>query len=380
MRIGLVCGDFVAEYSSNERELARGLAELGHEVTVFTSDRKPTRFFKANEKATIESDAIFGFKIHRGSVLFSFKGFHFIPQLSETIRKTDLDIVHSVECFPPHSWHALKASVEKGIPFTFTQHQYYVPTGGLGLLFKLIDKTKSRDIVQHAGKVFAVSNAAKRFLENHYNVADDRITLTLSPVNTGVFKPVEGKRKNQNLTILTVARLTKSKGLEYLIKAFKALTDEFSRVRLVIVGSGRCENEFVALAQTVGIADKITFLTEYIPNEKMPMIYNSSDVFVLPSLIEPVGIAAIEALSCGLPMIVTDVGGLSDVVVDQENGFLVPPNDYSSIAEKLALLLQDEDLRKKLGKASRQRALKEFDHRKVAQQTLRVYETLTGRK
>ncbi len=379
MRIGLVCGDFAAEYSSNERELAKGLMELGHEVTVFTSDLKPTRFFKAREKSTHESDGIFGFEIRRQPVLFSFKGFHYIPRLEETIRNADLDIIHTVECFPPHSWHALKASMETGVPLTFTQHQYYVPTGGVGFIFRLLDKTKSKNVFRRSEKICAVSSAAKNFLKSHYKVADDRIALTFSPVNTGVFKPDRGK-KNQNVTILTVARLTRSKGLEYLIKAFKTIIERFSDVRLVIMGRGKDQNELIALAETLGVAHKMTFLTDYVPNEKMPMIYNSSDVFVLPSLIEPVGIAAIEAMSCGLPVIATNVGGLSDVVVDGRNGFLVPPREPRTIAEKLSFLVKDEGLRKEFGEASRRRALEDFDHRRIARKTLLVYEALTGRK
>jgi glycosyltransferase involved in cell wall biosynthesis len=379
MRIGLVCGDFITEYSSNERELARGLVELGQEVIVFTSDRKPTRFFEAGEKATNESDEVFGFKIIRQPVLFSFKGFHYIPRLKESIRNADLDIVHTVECYPPHSWHASRASAEADIPLTFTQHQYYVPTGGLGFVFELLDKTKSKNTFSRSEKICAVSSAAKRFLQNHYKVANDRITLTFSPVNTGVFEP-DRRRKNRNLTILTVARLTRSKGLNYLIRAFKTVTEGFSDVRLMIIGRGEDHNELVALSTALGVADKISFYTDYVPNEKMPMIYNSSDIFVLPSLIEPVGIAAIEALSCGLPIVATNIGGLSDVVINSENGFLVPPGESRTMADKLSFLVKHEDTRKRFGEASRRRALKEFDHLRVAQKTLSVYEELTERK
>jgi len=376
MRIGMVCGDFITEYSNNERELARGLVELGQEVSIFTSNRKPTRFFDKGAEVSVKEDMVQGFKVIRRKALFSFKGFHYIPKLYEAIMHSDLDLIHTIENFPPHSLHAFKASLKKRIPLTFTQHQYYLPNGKLGLLFRIVEKTKSKKIIKHSNKIIAISNAAKRFLTERYKVSEDRIVVVPSGINTDIFKPNRKKKTQNGLTLVTVARLTEAKGLIYLIRALQIIRENFSNVRLFIVGKGEQMSKLNALVINLGLAGNVSFLSEYTPNENMPSIYNSCDIFVLPSLIEPVGIAAIEALSCGLPIITTSVGGLSDVVEQNLNGFLVPSRDHVSIAKKTFFLLEDEGLRRKFGEASRRLALQKFDYKKVAQRTLKIYEEI----
>lgn len=379
MRIGIVCGDFITEYSNNERELVRGLVELGQDVSIFTSNRKPTRFFERGAEVSAKEENIQSFKVIRRKALFSFKGFHYIPELCEALVDSDVDLIHTVENFPPHSWHAFKASLEKRVPLTFTQHQYYMPDKGLGLLFRIIEKTRSKKINKRSNRIIAVSNAAKRFLIERYKVSEDRIVVVPSGVDTGLFKPQRKEKTDNGLTLMTVARLTEAKGLVYLIRAFQIIRENFPNARLLIVGKGEQTGELKKLVSSLGLDGNVSFLSEYILNEGMPSLYNSCDIFVLPSLIEPVGIAAIEAVSCGLPIIATSVGGLSDVVEENLNGFLVPPRDHVSITTKIYPLLEDGDLRKKFGKASRRIALQKFDYKKVAQRTLKVYEDIMGK-
>lgn len=375
----MVCGDFITEYSNNERELARGLVELGQEVSIFTSNRKPTRFFDKGVEVSEKEDMVQGFKVIRRKALFSFKGFHYMPKLYEAIVHSDVDLIHTVESFPPHSWHAFKASLKKRVPLTFTQHLYYLPEGELGLLFRIVEKAKSKKIIKRSNKVIAVSSAAKRFLTERYKVSENRIVVVPSGINTDLFKPNRKEKTLNGLTLVTVARLTEAKGLVYLIRAFQIIRENFPNVRLLIVGKGEQLGKLNALVISLGLAGNVSFLSEYISNENMPSLYNSCDIFVLPSLIEPVGIAAIEALSCGLPIITTSVGGLSDVVEENLNGFLVPPRDHVSIAKKTFFLLEDKDLRRKFGEASRRLALQKFDYKKVAQRTFKVYEEIMGK-
>lgn len=372
----MVCADFITEYSNNERELARGLVQLGQEVSIFTSNRKPARFFDKGVEVSVKEHMAQGFKVIRRKALFSLKGFHYIPKLYEAIVNSDVDLIHTVENFPPHSWHAFKASLKKRVPLTFTQHHYYLPGGELGLLFRIVEKAKSKRIVKRSNKIIAVSSAAKRFLTDRYKVSEDRIVVVPSGINTDLFKPNRKEKTQNDLTLVTVARLTEAKGLVYLIRAFQIIRENFSNVRLLIVGKGEQLEKLKALVINLGLAGNVSFLSEYIPNENMPSLYNSCDIFVLPSLIEPVGIAAIEALSCGLPIITTSVGGLSDVVGENFNGFLVPPRDHVSIAEKTFFLLEDEDLRRKFGESSRRLALQKFDYKKIAQGTLKVYKEI----
>jgi len=374
MHISIVCGDFVAEYSNNERELAHGLTELGHRVTVFTSNRKPLRFFGRGAKTAIEEETIFGITVVRCKAAFTLKGFPYMSKLTETIRRSDTDLIQATECFLPHSWHAFSAASKKGVPFTFVQHLYFKPDGWFNLLFGILDKTRCAKIARESDKIFAVSTAAKKFLCERQKIPQDEVVFTPTGVDTDRFKP--RRVDHGDPTILAVARLVKAKGLKYLVRALRMVKDSFPDARLIIVGKGEEENNLRRLVCDLGLKDSVVFRTEYVANEEMAGVYGACDVFVLPSLREPAGIAAIEALSCGLPLIVTDVGGLSDVVVDGANGFLVPPCDPKSIADKLLLLLEDEDLRNRFGSASRRRALQMFNYKEIARSVSKAYEEI----
>jgi glycosyltransferase involved in cell wall biosynthesis len=111
----------------------------------------------------------------------------------------------------------------------------------------------------------------------------------------------------------------------------------------------------------------VTIYDNLEPNsEALLHLYQTSDIFVLPSRAEAFGIAAVEASASGLPVIATSSGGLSDIVVDGETGFLIPVGDVNSLAQHLKILVENVDLRQKMGQAACQRAHSRFDAQKNA--------------
>ncbi|MBK9055158.1 MAG: glycosyltransferase family 4 protein [Chloroflexi bacterium] len=110
----------------------------------------------------------------------------------------------------------------------------------------------------------------------------------------------------------------------------------------------------------------------------MLSLYQSCDLFVLPTEAEAFGIAAIEALAVGLPVITTPVGGLTDVVVDGENGFLLQPGDLQGLVQAMTRLANDPALRQRMGQAARQRAEQRFDARKNAARLAAIVQEVVG--
>ena len=108
----------------------------------------------------------------------------------------------------------------------------------------------------------------------------------------------------------------------------------------------------------------------------MPSIYNSADVLVLPSIVEPVGISAIEAISCGLPVVLSSVGGLQDIAVDGYNGFLFSPGNVQMLTNKLAELISDQNMRLQFASNSRRRAVDLFEYKKVCAEVRTVLSSL----
>lgn len=175
---------------------------------------------------------------------------------------------------------------------------------------------------------------------------------------SSIFAPSSGERRrpSANPVVLTVSRLSPVKGLEYLVLAAKEVLKSIPDTTFVIQSAytdpafqQRLEN----LMTAHGVRDHFKFGTEAIPNSEMPRLYNTADLFVMPSLTEGRNSAILEALACGLPVVATRVGANDEVVVDMKNGFLVEPRDASALAERIVRILKDHNLWLRLSEAAR---------------------------
>lgn len=188
-------------------------------------------------------------------------------------------------------------------------------------------------------------------------------------IDTDEFAPLDRSNRS-GLTVLCVARLIQRKGIDHLIRAFPAVVKAAPNARLVIAGEGNMEAELKGLASELGIADRIVF-RGYVRHDDLPELYRDADVFVLPSLWEGMSNTLLEAISAGLPVVVTDTGGTAELIRD--NGMVVPKEDSEAISEAVIRLLGDNGLRDGMGSRSREIAL-EFSWQKVAEQYMVYYE------
>ena len=165
------------------------------------------------------------------------------------------------------------------------------------------------------------------------------------------------------------------KGLEYLIKSMQKVIQQAPEAHLYILGKGPEEQSLKRLKENLDLDKHITFISESVPNYKMPELFAECDVYVQSSIVEPYGIAVVEAMSCGKPVLGTKVGGMMDTISDGECGFLVSSGNPSQLAEKL-LMLRNKSLRDKFGKAARIRVQNKFDWIKIASEYQRILEKL----
>jgi glycosyltransferase involved in cell wall biosynthesis len=188
--------------------------------------------------------------------------------------------------------------------------------------------------------------------ERDYGVPSRRVHVIPPGIDTLRFRPRTAQRSAGPLRILFVGGDFERKGGKTLINVFRQL-GLGSRAELHIVTRD-------AVAQAPGIV-----VHRDVPNnsERLLEIYRSSDVFVLPTLADCFSNASIEAMACGLPVITTPVGGIPDIVVDGDCGFLVPPGDEVALAAALRRVIDDGELRAALGDRARRRAVSHFDAR-----------------
>lgn len=168
-----------------------------------------------------------------------------------------------------------------------------------------------------------------------------------------------------SLIVGSISRFDNGKGHEDFLRAAESVLKEAPDTVFLIVGGGdeSIKAELIHLVQSLGIEDRVIFAGW---RTDVVNILNAIDVFVhCPNTwLEGMGIATLEAISCGKPVVITNNWGLADTTVDGYNGFVVPIGDYRRLADKIILLLKDNELRRQMGENSRARAVQEFDIRK----------------
>ena len=166
--------------------------------------------------------------------------------------------------------------------------------------------------------------------------------------------------------VLFVGRPGLRKGIPWLVEALTQLCTERPDLRITIVGDGPERQGVETLVRSAGISDRVHF-TGYQSSAQVAEWLSTADVFVLPSLAEGVPIALMEAMAAEVPVIATNVGGTSELVSDGVNGFLVPPVVPGALVCRIRELLDDHELRTRLGRAGRETVVRDFDlHREMA--------------
>jgi glycosyltransferase involved in cell wall biosynthesis len=206
----------------------------------------------------------------------------------------------------------------------------------------------NRQVFRDAAGLAPWSNWARASLIDDYGVDPDRIEVIPPGVDVSTWQPADHVDDGP-MKILFVGFDFERKGGEILLRAFETLP------------AGRAELRIVTQSAVPPRAG-VEVHRGMSPNDPaLRALFRTSDVFVLPSVFEMFGIAAVEAAAAGLPLIVTSVGGLGDLVVDGVTGFTMAPGDVDALAGHLHTLVEQPALRRKLGAAARQRAELEFD-------------------
>jgi len=216
-------------------------------------------------------------------------------------------------------------------------------------------------------KIICVSEHDRELALKFKVASPDKLVVIYNGVDPERFlKPHE--RKSGSKTVVTyVGRLAPPKDLITLLKAVKLL----SGVEVLIVGDGELRDKVEKYVFENGLSEKVLLLGE---REDVPEILSNSDIFVLPSRWEGLPFTIIEAMMAGLPVVASKVGGVPELVDDGITGFLVPPGDHLSLAQAIRKLVDDKNLREKMGKLGREKALKLFTVERMLEETARVYE------
>ena len=245
-------------------------------------------------------------------------------------------------------------------------------------------KIKKQILIKNLNSYKAIASTSNCMAKEteQYLLKNQKIYITPFGVDIEKFKNLNLEKEENKIVIGIVKTLEPKYGIEYLIKAIKELEkiiekETFEKIEVEIYGKGCLREKLENLTKELRIEEKIKF-KGFILNSEVPKAINEMDIFVIPSILdsESFGVVAVEAMACEVPVIVSDVDGLKEVVVDNETGFIVPKKDYKAIAEKIKILINDRELRKRLGKIGRERVIELYNWSSNVENMIDIYKKL----
>ena len=324
-------------------------------------------YFLKNPIVTVKSLNIFKY----GKEAASLKLFYF----STSFISKNFDIMHYHYGLNGLVGVALKEIINKDAGILVSFHgcdaSQYVTKKGRGCYKKLF---KSDALIS------VVSNDMKNKLIN-LGCAANRIIIHHSGTNTDFFHcDRETSIKKEKTHFLTIARLTEKKGLEYSIRAFKKLLSQYDEKNLsyTIIGGGPLFIPLKKLITELGLKDKVV-LIGFKNHEEIFNYFKISDIFLLTSITSSLGDeegipgSIREAMSMQLPVIATHHGGIPELVIDKQSGFLVPEKDIAALTQKMKILIDDPKLRHEMGNAGREIIKNKFNIDKLNRQLEEIY-------
>jgi glycogen synthase len=299
---------------------------------------------------------------------------------SRLVREHRFDIVHA------HDWLVASAGIElarsTGLPLVGTvhateygRHQGHLP-GPMNHLIHAIEGW----FVEHVDRTVVCSTYMHDQVRALFGVPEDRIDIIPNGVEVDALAPPETEVRALRRTladdgthlVLFAGRLEYEKGVQTVLHALERLVDRVGAVRFMIAGVGTYSDELRRLVDELGLEHRVHF-TGFLEERALRLHYAAADIAVAPSIYEPFGLVATEAMACGTPVVASDTGGLREILADG-TGLTFPPQDATQLADRIAEVLEDPALAERLVARGRERIRALYDWRDVATRTVHTYD------
>jgi len=298
------------------------------------------------------------------NISFSVKLTRIIEELIDRYR---LDLVH-FQGGPGglFLFKRLSVPVLYTVHHTYFQQQKYIRSQRWKYILYLMEKTS----YQKSRYIMADSKSTRNILLKHYGIAPNNCTAVPIGVDTTRFYPLYKDRISNSL--LFIGRLEKRKGIDFLIKAVAHVRRSIPDVKLYIAGGGKLDRSTVRYIKRHHLMPHVSF-EGTIPDEMVNVWYNRVTAVVIPSVFEGFGLASIESMASGTPVIATRVEGLRDIVIHGKNGLLTAYNDIGTLSAHIIDLLVNEDKRQKLVQNGFQTINRMYNWARITDDVLNVY-------
>lgn len=361
-------------------DLSKRLIKDGHEVTVVT--------YKEGDLPDYENDK--GVKVYRvNNYMINPNNFidwimqlnfNLVAKATEIIQKEGpFDVIHAHDWLVAYAAKTLKNAFDIPIVATIHATEAGRNSGIHDETQRYINDTEWM-LTYEATEVIVNSNFMKGHIQGLFGLPFEKISVVPNGVNLTLFNGVERdydfRRQyamDNEKIILFMGRLVYEKGVQHLISAMPKILNGYHDAKLVIAGKGGMLEELKSQANAMGLGNKVYF-TGYLNAKQVPKMYKASDVAVFPSTYEPFGIVALEGMLSGTPTVVSDAGGLNEIITHGVDGMKSYAGNPNSIADSILALLYDQKLCDNISKKARAKVREEYNWNKIAQDTHFIYQ------
>jgi glycogen(starch) synthase len=386
------------------RKLAEQLVAQGTEVHVLTrADVTSPKASARNEQLAWQAKPLSATETRHGVIVHRVREPDFpkddldafiswVDHMNEDMRAAGAELVEELapDLVHSHDWlvagAARKLARDAGVPWLVTVHatEYGRHQGWVDKHPQSHIHAVERRMVRDADHVITCSHYMRRHVADAFGIPASKITAIANGIDPSDLQPVADLpklraryAKPDERLILLVGRLVYEKGFHLALDALPGLVERLGNVRFLIAGSGTAEAELKAQAERLGLMEHGSFVG-WTGDDELHSLYRIADLCLVPSIYEPFGLVALEAMASGCPCIVADTGGLREVVPGGGRvGLRFRPKDSKALGRMAERLLTDDALRDRLVAEAREHVLL-FDWADVARQTAAVYAALGG--
>ena len=361
-------------------DLSKRLIKDGHEVTVVTYREGNTPYYEVDKGVNVYR--VDNFMINANNFIdwVMQLNFNMVAKVGEIIAKEGkFDVIHAHDWLVAYAAKTLKQAYDMPIVSTIHATESGRNNGIRENNQKYINDTEWM-LTYESTEVIVNSNYMKSELQRLFGLPFEKINVVPNGVNitnySGIERDYDFRRRyamDNEKIILFMGRLVYEKGVQYLIGAMPKILEHYHDAKLVIAGKGGMIDELRREAENLGISNKVYF-AGYLKGKDVARMYKAADISVFPSTYEPFGIVALEAMLAEVPIVVSDIGGLNEIVDHRQTGMKSYCGNSNSIADSILELLFDPQLCMNIVKKAKAKVRNEYNWNKIAQDTHFTYQ------